>query len=211
MNSPAFKQGDVVPPDSDLWVKLSDPQGIHHLSNNIGRDIVLTSIAPQYKKTILNESFEPVTDHFGQGWIKVPMHDLENGEHILRLKAWDLHNNSSEAEIRFFVDRTAALALHRVLNYPNPFSDETAFVFDHKKPGAIFDYRIDIYHINGRYVVSLEGKTAGNGQRSEPIVWNGKDQYGNKIAPGIYVYQLWLTDDEGIQSTVFQKFTRINK
>lgn len=211
MNSPAFRQGDIIPPNSDLWIMLSDPQGIHHLGNSIGRDIMLTEFAPHSKKTILNESFEPVVDHYGQGWIKVPMTDLENGEHILSLRAWDLHNNSSEAEISFFVDRTAALALHRVLNYPNPFSDETAFVFDHGKPGATFDYRIDIYHINGRHVVSLEGQTAGNGQRSEPILWNGKDQYGRNIAPGIYVYQLWLTDDEGVQSTVFQKFTRINK
>lgn len=211
MNSPAFKQGDIVAPDSDLWIFLSDYQGIHHLGNSIGRDIVLNTLAPGNKKTILNEAFQPVADHFGQGWIKVPMKNLENGEHILSLKAWDLHNNSSEAGIRFFVDRTAALSLNRVLNYPNPFADETAFVFDHNKPGALFDYRIDIYAIDGRYMVSLEGSTSGNGQRSEPIVWNGRDRNGRMIPPGVYVYQLLLTDEEGIQSTVFQRFIRTNK
>jgi hypothetical protein len=211
MNSPGFKSGDIVAPDSDLWIFLSDPQGIHHLGNSIGRDIVLNTLAPGNGKTILNDAFEPVADHFGQGWIKVPMKDLENGEHILSLKAWDLHNNSSEAEIRFFVDRKAALSVNRVLNYPNPFTDETAFVFDHNKPGAVFDYRIDIYAIDGRYMLSLEGSALGNGQRSEPIVWNGRDQNGRIIPPGVYVYQLLLTDEEGIQSTVFQRFIRANK
>jgi len=211
MNSPAFIQGDVVAPDSDLWIFLNDPQGINHLGNSIGRDIVLTKLSPSNEKSILNEAFEPVADHFGQGWIKVPMKDLENGEHILSLKAWDLHNNSSEAEIRFFVDRKAQLSLNRVLNYPNPFADETAFVFDHNKPGARFDYRIDIYAIDGRYMVSLEGNTSGNGQRSEPIIWNVRDQFGRIIPPGVYVYQLLLTDEEGIQSTVFQRFIRTNK
>ncbi len=209
MNTPAFKQGDIVSPDSELWIFLNDPQGINYLGNSIGRDIVLTSLSPNSEKHILNHFFEPVADNFGKGWIRLPMNDLENGEHILSLKAWDLHNNASEAEIRFFVDRKAELAVNRVINYPNPFSDQTAFVFDHGKPGAEFEYRIDIFNIDGRYIISLEGQTAGNGQRSQPIIWNGVDQNGRRIPPGIYVYKLWLTDEEGIQNSVIQRFVRI--
>ena len=209
VNDKTFKNGDIVPSNNTLIAQLSDPQGIHHLGNSIGRDIVLQYISPDKGSVILNSIFEPAVDNFGAGTIHYPMENLEDGLYQLTLKAWDLHNNSSTAEISFVIDSKASLDLHRVLNYPNPFSTSTSFVFDHNKPQAIFDYEITVFALDGRPVVILKGKTGTAGNRSEPIVWDGKDASGQIIPTGTYVYRILLTDEQGNQHSVNQLMVRL--
>lgn len=209
VNDKTFKNGDIVPSNNTLIAQLSDPQGIHHLGNSIGRDIVLQYISSDKGSVILNSNFEPAVDNFGAGTIHYPMENLEDGLYQLTLKAWDLHNNSSTAEISFVIDSKASLDLHRVLNYPNPFSTSTSFVFDHNKPQAIFDYEITVFALDGRPVVILKGKTGTAGNRSEPIVWDGKDASGQIIPTGTYVYRILLTDEQGNQHSVNQLMVRL--
>lgn len=209
VNSKTFKNGDAVPSSSTLMAQLNDSQGIHHLGNSIGRDIVLQYLSPDKGTVILNSHFEPEVDNFGAGTIHYPLDNLEDGLYQLTLKAWDLHNNSSIAEITFVIDSKSRLDLHRVLNYPNPFSTSTAFIFDHNKPQAIFDYELTIYALDGRPVVILTGKIGTAGNRSEPILWDGKDASGQIIPTGTYVYRILLTDEQGIQSSVNQLMVRL--
>ena len=208
INDKTFKNGDIVPSNNILLAELNDPQGIHHLGNSIGRDIVLEFISPDNNSVILNSHFEPETDNFGAGTIHFPLNQLEDGTYQLMLKAWDLHNNSSTSAITFVIDSKASLTLHRVFNYPNPFSTSTAFIFDHNKPQAIFDYELTIYALDGRPLVILSGKTGTQGNRSEPILWDGKDASGQIIPTGTYVYRILLTDEQGIQHSVNQLMVR---
>lgn len=208
VNNKTFKNGDIVPSNSMLIAQLSDPQGIHYIGNSIGRDIVLQYISPAKGSVILNSHFEPQVDKFGAGTIHYPLDKLEDGFYQLTLKAWDLHNNSSTAEITFVVDRKAKLELHRVLNYPNPFSTSTAFVFDHNKPQTTFEFEITVYALDGRPIVILSGKTGTVGNRSEPILWDGKNASGQMIPAGTYVYRILLTDEQGIQHSVNQIFVK---
>ncbi|MDA3944021.1 MAG: type IX secretion system sortase PorU [Bacteroidetes bacterium] len=209
INDASFQNGDIVPSNNNLFIHLNDPQGIHHLGNSIGRDIVLRYESPDDGSKILNSWFVPTTDHFGSGSISYPLNDLKDGQYQLELKAWDLHNNSSTAEILFVVDSKAKLDLHRVINYPNPFSDATAFVFDHNKPQSVFDYELAIYALDGRQIVTLSGETGTAGTRSEPIYWDARDAQGHKIPAGMYIYRLLLTDEQGIQNAVNHNFIRI--
>jgi hypothetical protein len=158
---------------------------------------------------ILNSFFKPETDNFGAGTIQFPLDKLENGTYQLSLKAWDLHNNSSTAAITFVIDSKAGLDLHQVYNYPNPFSTSTAFIFNHNKPQTIFDYELTIYALDGRPLVILSGEIGTNGNRSEPILWNGKDASGQIIPTGTYVYRLLITDEQGIQRSVNQIMVRL--
>lgn len=209
LNEKTFQNGDIVPPSNVLFARINDPQGIHHLGNSIGRDIVLEFISPKNHAVILNSFFKPETDNFGAGTIQLPLDKLKDGTYQLSLKAWDLHNNSSTAAITFVINSEAGLDLHQVYNYPNPFSTSTAFIFNHNKPQTIFDYELTIYALDGRPLVVLSGETGTNGNRSEPILWNGKDGSGQIIPTGTYVYRLLITDEQGIQRSVNQVMVRL--
>ncbi len=211
LNHPTFKNGDLLPTEVVLHAKISDPQGIHYLGNTIGRDIILTKDNQSTSRVNLNDMFVPTLDDFSSGSIVYPLHQLSQGEHQLTLKAWDLHNNSTEASAWFIVDSSAELALQRVLNYPNPFSEETRFVFDHNKTDEQFDVEINIYDAMGQFVAALKATSNALGTAIEPIVWDGRDANGNIIPTGIYVYRVLVSDQSGNKFQVNQRLVYIRK
>ena len=86
-----------------------------------------------------------------------------------------------------------------VMNYPNPFNDITHFVFDHNKPGNSFDLEIRIFNINGQHVRTLRGYSTADGLTVTPLSWDGTDTGGNKLGNGIYIYRLYVLDEQGTQ------------
>ncbi|HNQ43838.1 MAG TPA: FlgD immunoglobulin-like domain containing protein, partial [Candidatus Cloacimonadota bacterium] len=70
-------------------------------------------------------------------------------------------------------------------NYPNPFNPETTIRFSIKDSGRV---RINIYNLKGQMVRSLiDGNlSAGN----HYLVWDGKDDRGNNVASGLYLYRM---------------------
>ncbi|MBL7095854.1 T9SS type A sorting domain-containing protein, partial [candidate division KSB1 bacterium] len=70
-------------------------------------------------------------------------------------------------------------------NYPNPFNPETTIEYQLARDCEV---QITIYNINGQQIKHLinEDQSAGN----YSIIWNAKNQYGDKIPSGIYLYQI---------------------
>jgi flagellar hook assembly protein FlgD len=127
--------------------------------------------------------------------------NLEPGEHTISVKAWDVANNSGEATITFIVADDAEAALAHVLNYPNPFTDNTSFQFEHNLSGPI-RARISIYSIDGKIIKTIDKDLFPKGFRVTDIAWNGRDEYGDQLAKGVYLYQVKLTSlDDSQQST----------
>lgn len=205
INDYSFKEGGIVGDNPLLIATLTDPQGIHYLGNIIGRDITLVLNDAANNTFILNEYYSPDTDSYTSGKIVFPLKSLQKGKHSLRLKAWDLHNNSTEAETYFIIDVQAPLSLSGLMNIPNPFSTETSFRFNHNKLNGLLDLVIDIYRIDGQWVASLEGKTQSSGGQTEPISWNGTDRNGTPLPGGLYIYRLTATDKNGVSNVVNSK------
>ena len=113
------------------------------------------------------------------------------------MKAWDVYNNSSTAEIQFTVyDKDEELVITNVLNYPNPFVNYTEFWFNHNSPDPL-DVSVQIFTVSGKLVRTLNGQTgseeccnSGSSSLSRNIVWDGRDDFGDKIGKGVYVYKL---------------------
>ncbi len=70
-------------------------------------------------------------------------------------------------------------------NYPNPFNPETTITFELAKPGKA---TIKIYNILGHEVATLTDTELQAGQHQ--TIWDGRDQYGNNAASGVYFYKL---------------------
>ncbi|MBL0096578.1 MAG: hypothetical protein IPP46_08855 [Bacteroidetes bacterium] len=122
---------------------------------------------------------------------------LSEGPHTLTFKAWDINNNSSESTTEFVVSSSAGLALDRVLNYPNPFTTYTRFMFEHNKPCTGMAIQVQIYTVSGRLVKTIDAYQVCEGFRNTAIEWDGKDDFGDQLARGVYVYRLRIRTAEG--------------
>ena len=150
------------------------------------------------KDYILNDFYEAAKDDYTRGVIKFPLYNLSNGEHSIKLKVWDVFNNSSEATINFIVTDANDLTIVDFIAYPNPFSFSTDIYFQHNKVNQELDYILEIYSITGALVKRIERSSyIAEGYRIGPIRWDGKDNYGSKIGAGMYIANLAVTEKNG--------------
>ncbi|WP_435413059.1 type IX secretion system sortase PorU [Psychroserpens mesophilus] len=193
MNDENFVSGGITNEQPSLLAKLSDENGINTASG-IGHDIVAIIDGDETNPFILNDYYQANVDDYQNGKVSYPFRDLEPGLHTLSLKAWDVYNNSSTAEIQFVVfDKDQDLVIDNVLNYPNPFIDYTEFWFNHNSPDVL-DVSVQIFTVSGKLVRTLNGQTNGGSKvtssLSKDIVWDGRDDFGDKIGKGVYIYKL---------------------
>ena len=151
---------------------------------------------------VLNDYYQANVDDYQNGKVSYAFRDLEPGLHTLTLKAWDVYNNSSTAEIQFVVhDKDQELVINNVLNYPNPFINYTEFWFNHNSSEPL-DVSIQIFTVSGKLVRTLNGQTTGwyqiNSSLSRDIVWDGRDDFGDKIGKGVYIYKLKVVQTNSI-------------
>ncbi|MDN5350444.1 MAG: hypothetical protein PWQ54_1840 [Bacteroidales bacterium] len=200
MNDTTFVNGGITNESPTLLAFVSDENGINTTGAGIGHDITAKITGATETTAILNDYYEAELDRSASGIISYPLSHLAPGEHSLTLKVWDVLNNSSEATIQFVVVDSEQMVVENLINYPNPFIDETFFVFDHNQAGLNMDITIQIFDMSGRLVKQLEGQIAGNAFRSEPIRWNGTSDYGHKLPKGLYIYRLLAVNEKGQQA-----------
>lgn len=215
MNTEDFAAGGITDNQPKLLVKLYDDNGINTVGNSIGHDLT-AQVAPINSKEqeyILNDFYESTKDDYRRGTALYQLKDLEPGVHTVRVKAWDVYNNPGEGSTEFVVETSADLALKRVLNYPNPFTTHTAFQFEHNLPNQSLDVQIQIYTVSGRLIKTIDHDIeaeSNNGYRVTDITWDGRDDYGEEIAKGVYIYKVFVqsqsaADDQAKKSSEFQK------
>ena len=203
MNDENFVNGGEVNPSPTLLVRLRDDYGINTTGNGIGHDLV--AILDDGEQWVMNNYYEAERDSFNCGSIRYPLENLSVGTHTLKVRAWDILNNVSESELEFRVVSDQGLVLDHVLNYPNPFTTHTSFYFEHNQPGATLDILVTIYTISGKVVRTLESTQSLQGYRSDPIEWDGLDDFGDKIGKGTYLYRLRVRTQDGQQAEKFEK------
>jgi hypothetical protein len=205
-----FTSGDATSDHPLLLADISDDQGISYTGLSLGRDIVMVIDKDYANSMIMNTYFNIDTDSYRSGSIVHRLGNLNPGWHTLSIKAWDLHNNSSEVEVDFYVDEEADVQLSNVQSYPNPFINSMKFDFRHNKSDSKLQVEIHIFDINGRFITSIQQQLTTTGFDIEPIEWNGEDSSGNKITAGVYMYNIIVTDSYGNQAIQKQKFIKIN-
>lgn len=205
MNDEKFVFGGTTNPDPMLLVKLMDESGINTVGNGIGHDLTAILDDNTQNKVVLNDYYESAMDDYKNGSVKYPYSKLKDGRHTLKVKAWDIHNNSSEDYTEFVVAPDAKLALSHVYNYPNPFTTRTEFMFEHNRCCDDLSISVQIYTISGKLVKSIVQQVHSVGYRVDDIVWDGLDDYGDAIGKGVYVYKLAVRDAEGNSAHKFEK------
>lgn len=190
MNDEAFVSGGITNCAPILLAFLSDENGINTASG-IGHDIVAILDGDESNPFILNEYYETENDDYTNGFIRFPLRDLAPGMHTILFKAWDVYNNLITAEIQFnAICSDEGLKLEKVLNYPNPFVSYTEFWFNHNMPFEPLDVQVQILTISGKLVKTINQQVVTDGFLSREITWDGKDDFGDRIGKGVYIYKL---------------------
>jgi len=205
MNDSSFVSGGITNSDPILFVRLADENGINTVGNGIGHDLTAVLDGNAQNPIVLNDFYEADLDTYQSGEVRFQLSNLSPGEHSVRVKAWDVHNNSNEATIEFVVAENEDIALNHVLNYPNPFTTSTSFFFEHNQACELLEVRIQIFTIGGKLVKTINNQVRQSGFRSEPIAWNGLDDFGDQLAKGVYVYKLEVRNPFGKRAEKFEK------
>ncbi|MBC5833271.1 type IX secretion system sortase PorU [Flavobacterium sp. F372] len=189
MNDTNFVNGGITNKSPIFLAFLEDENGINTASG-IGHDIVAILDGNENNPYILNDYYETETDNYKKGKVTYPYRDLAPGLHTILFKAWDVYNNLITAEIQFIVIGDGELELEHVLNYPNPFVSYTEFWFNHNRPFESLDVQVQILTITGKLVKTINQTIVNEGFNSRDVKWDGKDDFGDRIGKGVYVYRL---------------------
>lgn len=197
MNDEAFVSGSVTDANPVLFAKVFDENGINTVGNGIGHDIVAVLDGESSNPFVLNDFYSAGLNDYQNGEVRYQFQGLTKGKHTLELKVWDVNNNSGIAKLEFVVQDKEVPVLNHVYNYPNPFTTRTSFMFEHNQSCNQLEVQVQIYTISGRLVKTIHQQVQTLGFRSEGIEWDGKDDFGDQLAKGVYVYRLKVKNMDG--------------
>lgn len=119
----------------------------------------------------------------------------EDGTYQLFAAGNDISGNGSgggnEYSISFKVINKAMIS--SLLNYPNPFSTSTAFVFTLTGWQVPSQLKIQILTVTGKVVREITKQELGPiriGRNITEYKWDGKDEYGQMLGNGVYLYRV---------------------
>ncbi len=119
---------------------------------------------------------------------------LEDGIYTLCVQGTDASNNSSGVNpycIDFRVIN--ATSISHFYPYPNPFSNFTRFVFTVTGENVPDEIKIQIMTVTGKVVREILQSEIGPikiGTNITQYAWDGKDEFGDKLANGVYLYKV---------------------
>jgi hypothetical protein len=197
MNDTLFRNGGITDSNPKLLAILEDIGGINTTGSGIGHDLTAFLDNDRNKSFVLNNYFESDFDNYKRGRIIYDLSGLSSGSHSLTLKAWDNFNNSSEKSIIFLVETGEKFVLRNLINYPNPFLNNTTISAEHNRPGGEFNVTINIFSLNGGIVKIIRTKVPSTGYVLPPVIWDGNDDGGKRVGRGIYLYNVIVTTGTG--------------
>ncbi len=119
--------------------------------------------------------------------------NLPDGEYSIKVQGDDVNGNKSGEYyiVTFKVENASTIS--NFYPYPNPFSTSTRFVFTLSGHFIPDDLKIQIMTVTGKVVREIMKEELGNihiGNNKTEYAWNGTDEYGDKLANGVYLYRI---------------------
>jgi hypothetical protein len=206
-NGQRIPNGGLVPKKPRILITATDDSPIPLA------DTALFSISLGRKPIYFNDSriaFTPATTTNKTATILFTP-ELPDGRDTLRVTVRDASGNladSTQSVVAFSVE--SDFKIQNLYNYPNPFRDETFFAF--RMTGELesrpTEFKIRIYTVAGRLVKEIDVMPTlnesfnGNGFGLYRVRWDGRDNDGDLLANGIYIYRITIkTPKESINKT----------
>lgn len=200
-----FIDGSVTSENPLLIAYIKDENGINTSGAGIGHDITAKLSGATNKTYNLNQFYESPQNADDFGTLSYKLYDLNEGEHELTFKAWDIYNNSSTATIRFNVVKSNKIQVENLRNYPNPMDNTTNFVFEHNQIDNEINVVVRVYNIMGQLVKTIKQNSFGTSMRISPIKWDGTSDNGVSLPAGVYLYNVTVTNSQNENTTEYSK------
>ena len=189
--------GDIVSPSPAIKIRVLDANPLLLKSDTTGIHVYLTapcetcakeriSLAGKWTPASKDKPFE----------INYVPAQLENGLYTLSVQAEDASGNKSGDEpyvVHFEVINEATVT--NFYPYPNPFSTSVQFVFTLTGSVIPEGIMIRILTVSGRVVRTITQDEIGPvhiGNNRTEYAWDGRDEFGDQLANGVYLYRVTL-------------------
>ena len=196
---------DIISPKPDILIKLKD-----EAKWNILNDTSLVDIKVRYPDGVIRKFHFDNADTLrfnnaqsgsdNTATINFKPHFYLDGTYELIVSGKDKSENTAGGlEYRVTFDVYNKAMISNLLNYPNPFTTSTAFVFTLTGAEVPQEFKIQILTVTGKIVREITKQELGTlkiGRNITEFKWNGTDQYGQKLANGVYLYRV-ITSLEG--------------
>jgi hypothetical protein len=202
--------GDIVSPKPEIMMVLRDDNVHRPITSPSVFEIKLDTGRNQFVEIPANSpdlEFIPATK--GQGEARMMYRPLlKDGEYTLSVQGKDASGNFSGQEpslTTFKVINESSIS--NVLNYPNPFSTSTQFVFTLTGDELPDQMTITIMTISGKVVREITMAEIGpirSGLNKTEYKWDGTDEFGQKLANGVYLYKMNMRHSSGKQASQFK-------
>ncbi len=183
-NGDKYKDGYKVNPNPMLYVELSDANGINVTGSSVGHNITLTIDDDTKNVIYLNSYFKYNIGSCTEGKVEYHMEKtLSEGMHTIKIKAWDLQNNSSEATSQIYVTENLAPEIEILTVYPNPAKDHFTSFIKTNRPDEVQTVECSLIDLSGREILRKELKDKPT-DGSWEIEWDLNEK--GKVSSGLY-------------------------
>lgn len=199
INDLSFRDGGYTDENPVLLAYINDSSGINTLGNSIGHDLIAILDNDTQHPYILNDYYKADLNTYKSGTLTFPLRNLTPGPHTIRMRIWDVNNNSSENEIHFIVAEGDKVVLSELEAWPNPFKSSDYYInfaVDHNQAGKELKAELSVYNLSGIKVASAAKNIVPEGYRSTLFLWNGKGFDGNDVAAGFYIVNLRVSSED---------------
>ena len=188
LNNRAFQNGDKTYSTPRFFAELYDENGINTAGAGIGHDLLLI-IDDDAKQTYsLNEYFASSDNSYQRGMVSYLMNELQDGQHSLTFRAWDLLNNSTTRSLNFIVEAGLDPSIYSITTYPNPvhMTGQLNLLVNYDQPDELIMTEVYLYNINGQMVWK---------QTQENPDYIAIDMSQAGLTPGVYVYTVRIKSE----------------
>lgn len=187
------RQGEswqVTGPNVTVRIDLRDDYGINIARSGLGHE--LTAQLDGQSPVVLNDEYVAVGSNGQQGQVVHTFRDMLPGTYALRVKAWDINNNSTEGALTLVVSERPGLRLWAIRVSPNPVATEATISVEHDRAGESLDWTLDVYNLNGLLLGRRSGQCTDCAGTINTGTWNGRSETGESQPSGTYIVRVQL-------------------
>jgi hypothetical protein len=192
--------GDIVSPKPEIVIELTDENKFLALDDTSTYGVYIKQPDGSEQRKYFNSGglnemqFIPASLPKNKAKIIYKGNFPVDGVYQLRVQGADKSNNPSgtfDYKINFEVINKSTIT--NLLNYPNPFTTATKFVFTLTGSQIPEIFKIQIMTVTGKVVREIHKDEFGAiqiGRNISEFTWDGTDTYGDRLANGLYLYRV---------------------
>ena len=78
-------------------------------------------------------------------------------------------------------------------------------MFEHNRACVPMTAQVQIFTVTGKLIKTISRNMVCDGFRTDNLEWDGRDEYGDKIGRGIYIYRLRVKTSDGFTADKTEK------